>query len=322
MKPSEITQALDICLQAFQPVIIWGYPGIGKTQIVHQSAARAGMELRDPNAVTLDPVDLRGMPDKQNGKTVWLTPDFLPDSGRGIFFVDELNRASQMVQNACLRLALEGKIGNYTMPRDWHFVAACNPNGPGTTKMSAALLNRFVHLECEPDIEDWSKWAIVAGIEPAVIAFLRFRPNLLHDFSATSKAFPSPRSWEFVSKITAQHPNPNIEHELFKGTVGDGAAVEYSAFLRLYRQIPSIDGILLNPDKADVPQDAASLFAIASALGRRAADSNIARVIRYLDRIPEEYSVMTIKDAVTRDKTLCATPEFTKWAITHSDVVF
>jgi hypothetical protein len=188
--------------------------------------------------------------------------------------------------------------------------------------MSSALCNRFVHLDCEPDLDDWCKWAVKNGIEPAVIAFLRFRPDLLHQFTRTDKAFPSPRSWEFVSRITGKQTNPDIEHALYCGTVGTGAAVEYSAFVRLYRSIPSIDGILLNPTTANVPQDPASLYAVSAALARRASLQNFRRAITYLDRIPQEYAVMAVKDATARESSLCATGEFTSWCVAHSDVVF
>ena len=188
--------------------------------------------------------------------------------------------------------------------------------------MSSALCNRFVHLDCEPDLDDWGKWAIKAAIEPAVIAFLRFRPELLHKFDRTEKAFPSPRSWEFVSRVTATNPGKDVELAIFEGTVGHGAAIEYMAFLGLFRNLPSIDAILLNPDKAPVPHDAGTLWAIAAALARRASDQNLRRVITYLDRMPAEYAVLTVKDAVARDHGLTSTQEFTQWAVAHSDVVF
>ena len=188
--------------------------------------------------------------------------------------------------------------------------------------MSSALSNRFVHLECDADLEDFCKWAVKADIEPAVIAFLRFRPNLLHEFSRTEKAFPSPRSWEFVSKITKQSPGQAVEHELYRGTVGNGAAVEYSAFIKLYRGLPSIDAILLDPKKSPVPKEPAELFAVACALGRRMSADNMKNAVTYLDRLSDEYSVLAVKDAIARDAALAGTGDFTKWAIAHADVVF
>jgi hypothetical protein len=325
MKPSHLAQALDVCLRSKQPACIWGAPGIGKSQVVHQVAAATGRELRDVRAVLLDPVDLRGLPHLNgDGRSHWAIPEFLPRDGAGILFLDELNRAPALVQNSCFQLVLDRKLGEYELPPDWHVIAACNreSDGGGVTRMSSALCNRFVHLDCEPDLDDWGKWAVSHGIEPAVIAFLRFRPELLHNFDRTKKAFPSPRSWEFVSRITGENPGKNVELAIFEGTVGHGAAIEYAAFLGLFRSLPSIDAILLNPDKAPVPKDAATLWAIAAGLARRASDQNFRRVITYLDRMPQEYAVLTVKDAVARDQGLTSTAEFTGWAVAHAEVVF
>jgi integrase len=69
--------------------------------------------------------------------------------------------------------------------------------------MPRPLRNRFVHLELEPDFEDWSRWTVKAGIRPEILAFLRFKPALLHDADATSdqNAWPTPRSWRMASSV-------------------------------------------------------------------------------------------------------------------------
>ncbi len=325
MKPSEIATALSCCVDSGQPVIIWGSPGIGKSQVTQQTGAKLKRRVVDIRASLLDPVDLRGIPSVKDGKTHWNTPAFLPsDSVPSLILLDELNRAPVMTQNALFQLVLDRKLGEYSLPVTCEIVACCNreSDGGGIVKMPQALANRFCHLTMEPDGDDWSKWAIGAGIEPAVIAFLRFRSELLHQFSRTDRAFPSPRSWEFVSRITAKKPGNGIEHALYCGAVGDGAAVEYSAFLRLFRELPNIDAILLNPATAALPTQPATMFAVASAMARRATGQNFGRVLQYTSRLPQEYGIYAVKDAVRRDETLSACPEFTQWAIKNSDVVF
>lgn len=320
MKPSELTIAVEICINALQPCIIWGSPGIGKSNIMHQTAARLGLAVKDVRAVLLDPVDLRGLPCVIDGKSKWAIPDFLPTSGKGILFLDELNRAPVLVQNACFQLILDRKLGEYTLPDGWAVTAACNQSGTGTNKMSDALRNRFIHLQAEVDVTDWCKWAVAANIEPVVIAFIRFRPELLHQYDTKADAFPTPRSWEFVSKITAMNATNGIAHSLFAGAIGEAAAIEYSAFLKLYKDLPSIDAILLNPGKEKIPEQPATMYAIASALARRMNDSNISRVLTYLGRMPAEFAVMSVKDGIQRDSSLQGTPEFTKWAIENQEV--
>ena len=42
------------------------------------------------------------------------------------------------------------------------------------------------------------------GYPPEVIAFVRFRPDLLSAFSRDDNAFPSPRSWEFDEELVPE----------------------------------------------------------------------------------------------------------------------
>src|SRR4029077_12360393 len=169
----------------------------------------------------------------------------------------------------------------------------------GVVRMSEALANRFVHLTAEPDLEDWGNWGVLQDLPPELIAFVRFRPELLHSYDAksTEKAYPSPRSWEFVGKIMQQAPPTTIEHQLYAGTVGEGPAAELIGFLDVFRNLPSIDGILTNPKKSKVPDAPGALCAIAAALARKATDANFDKVMTYCDRMPREWAIYCIKDA-------------------------
>jgi MoxR-like ATPase len=212
MKPSAITTALRALTEVRQSVFIWGGPGIGKSAMVRQVTAAAGLPLRDIRALLLDPVDLRGLPFLgTDGRAKWAAPDFLPSDGCGILFLDELNAAPAMVQAACYQLGLDRSLGEYRLPEGWAIVAAGNREGDrgATTRMPAPLRNRFVHLDFELDGEEWSRWAIKTGIRAEVIAFLRFRPELLSVFDRDAHAFPSPRSWEFVSRMKTQLRAPH-----------------------------------------------------------------------------------------------------------------
>ena len=117
-----------------------------------------------------------------------------------------------------------------------------------------------MHLDLEPDLDDWCRWAVKAQVRPEIIAFLRFKPDLLHTADATSdaNAWPTPRSWEMASHVLCGIARrqktqflsgaSEFEAQLLDGTVGPAAASELVAFIRLFRQLPSIDEILLNPD--------------------------------------------------------------------------
>jgi hypothetical protein len=326
MRPKEIAIALETLIKANRPAFIEGSPGVGKSQVVTQVADKLGMDLIDVRAAQFDPVDLRGLP-YLNGdnRTHWSAPDFLPTEGKGILFLDELNAADRSVQAACYQLVLDRRLGDYRLPDGWVIVAAGNKESDRavTNRMSTALASRFVHLAYETHLDDWCAWAVDNDMPPQLIAFLRFRPNLLHAFDPKSseKAFPCPRTWQFVGDIIKAGAPPAIEHELFKGTVGEGAAVELSGFLRIWRKLPSLDGILTNPQTAAVPEDPATLFAVAGGLARRASDKNFDRVMTYANRIPKEWQTYLVKDAVRRDSSLDQTAAFIKWASVNAEVL-
>jgi len=327
MKASAISDALRVLVAARQPVFVWGGPGVGKSAVVGQVAEASKVPLQDVRALLLDPVDLRGLPFLgSDGRSKWATPEFLPRDGTGILFLDELNAAPAMVQASCYQLVLDRKLGEYTLPDGWAIIAAGNRDSDrgATTRMPTPLRNRFVHLEFEVDVQEWSEWAIGAGIRPEVIAFLRFRPELLSAFHRDANAFPSPRSWEFVSRILdslGPPSNLSIEHEVIAGAVGTGAATEFSGFLRMFRELPNIDAILMNPLQESVPENAAAQYAVSSALARCASDTNFDRICLYLDRLPTEFQVLCVRDATLRTPAVRCTAGYVKFAVANHHAI-
>lgn len=165
MKPSFMIEALRTLTKVNQPAFIWGPPGVGKSQLVAQVAAEQKKEMIDIRAVLLDPVDLRGLPHLGKDNTArWATPDFLPQEGEGILFLDELNAAPPLVQAACYQLTLDRKIGEYTLPDGWSVLAAGNreTDRSVTSRMPSALANRFIHLDFVVDLDDWCHRRMIA----------------------------------------------------------------------------------------------------------------------------------------------------------------
>src|SRR5574343_77497 len=199
MKPSKVKESLTHLAQRKRPVFLWGPPGIGKSDIVRSVAAEMKIELRDVRLSMLDPVDLRGFPTVSGtGKAksmAWVPPSFLPTKGSGILFLDELNNAPQAVQAAAYQLILDRRLGDYELPPGWAVIGAGNRAGDRAVvhTMSTALRNRFVHIDVEVDVDEWYFWAIKNGISDVTRGFIKFRPNLLHNFdpASTARALPS-----------------------------------------------------------------------------------------------------------------------------------
>ena len=189
-----------------------------------------------------------------------------------------------MTQAGCYQLVLDRRLGEYCLPDGWVVMAAGNPASERGVHfaMPRPLRNRFVHLDLEPDLDDWCQWAIRAHIRPEIIAFLRFKPELLYsggrhircqcmaDTAVLGDGIAGPnRGGPTARRRASLSGAGEFEALLLDGTVGQAAASELVAFLRLFRELPSIDEILLNPATAKVPTEPSAQIAIATALGTR-----------------------------------------------------
>jgi hypothetical protein len=189
--------------------------------------------------------------------------------------------------------------------------------------MSTALASRFVHVDVDVDLNDWIAWAIDAGIQVEVMAFLRWRPNLLHSFdpARNERTFPCPRTWQFASNILAANPPADILYDLLTGTVGEGAAAELLGFLRIWQSLPNPDGVLMDPQSAVVPTDPATLYALTGALVRKASGTTIDNLMSYTSRLPAEFGVLLVKDMLRLKPELANTRAYITWASNHADVL-
>ena len=78
--------------------------------------------------------------------------------------------------------------------------------------------------------------------------------------------------------------------------------------------MPNLDAIVLNPAREAVPENAAAQYAVASALARRASDTNFDRMYQYVKRLPREFNVLCVRDASVYSPAIRSTAAYTKWA--------
>jgi len=113
----------------------------------------------------------------------------------------------------------------------------------------------------------------------------------------------------------------NIEFDLLTGKVGDGPAFEFLSFLRTFRSLPDLKYVLANPDKADVPNDPDTLYAMCGALASKATKQTMDAIVTYSSRLRKEFSVLLIMDSVRKDKGVTYTKAFTRWASENAEVI-
>lgn len=105
-------------------VMLWGPPGVGKSQAVRQiaghinRAAGKPVHVIDVRLLLFNPIDLRGIPTANADRTlaVWLRPQiFQMDAGddvMNILFLDEISAAPQSVQAAAYQIVLDRTVGS------------------------------------------------------------------------------------------------------------------------------------------------------------------------------------------------------------------
>lgn len=319
--------------------MLWGPPGVGKSQMVAQVASKHQAPVIDIRLSQMEPSDLRGIPFRVEDRVEWAVPAMLPSAERhgprGILFLDEINSAPPAVSAAAYQLILDRRLGDYRVPRHWAIFAAGNRQGDRgvTYTMPAPLANRFSHFEVETHLDDWVAWAYTSGIDERIIAFLRFRPELLFDFDPAHNpmAFPSPRSWEFAHRgLRKFEDHPQLLQGTLQACVGPAAGIELHAFVNSLDQMPDLDAIVAG-DEVSVPREIDLQYAVAAALVGKAirardgdnAQQVLGNILAYARRFPQrEMGVMLVSDlhrAIGNE--LFEVPAFADWAKAISDVM-
>lgn len=321
------------------PVMMWGPPGVGKSQMVGEVAAKHGVPVIDIRLSQMEPSDLRGIPFRTGESVDWAIPTILPNAQRhgerGILFLDEITSAPPSVSAAAYQLILDRRLGAYEVPPGWAIFAAGNRQGDRgvTYAMPAPLANRFSHFEVEANLDDWSQWAYENAIDERLIGFLRFRPELLFDFDPARNptAFPTPRSWEFAHRALQKFGDvPDLLNPALAACVGQAAGIEFSAYLANLSRMPDLDAII-EGRPAEVPRDTDLQYAVAAALVARAIRNKnganikemLGHILDYAAKFPlKEMGVMLVSD-IHRNvgQTLFAVPQFANWANQVADIV-
>lgn len=294
-------QALAIGVQANLPVHVVGGPGVGKTATVRKLAETIAAKTGKPFPVyvmipsLLDVTDLNGMPYREDGLTKWAAPFWtaiVKDSG--LLFIDEANTASPQVMSACLRIVLEGQVGETIIKASRVLVTNPPEMIPGATPFSAPMSNRLMWIEWEAlSAADWSK-GMVDGFTfdlpivdqspmPALLkkaaaligSFVRSKPDVLANFpkdeGEQSGPWPSHRSWDMahvaLAAVEAAGFNglSDLAFTCVAGCVGKSAATEFFTWLRR-ADLPDPETLLANPAGFKVPTRGDIVHAIVTAV--------------------------------------------------------
>jgi hypothetical protein len=272
-------QALGICISARVPVLLWGPPGEGKTAVV-ESAAQQGWHVESLIVSHYEPSDFAGLPIVAPDGTVTLAPPswaqrLAVHDGPSIAFFDEFSTASPALQAAALRPLTHFEVGALKLPDTVSFVAAANPADIAASgwELAAPTASRFVHLDWGMPLEVYAECLVTGGWPtlpvyampeelPAALdgqrvlvsGFLRIRTGQMSaipdDAAGRGGAFPTPRTWDYASRLAAFARCVGAADEVVRilvaGCVGAPTAHEFLSWAAV-TDLPQPEDLLAAP---------------------------------------------------------------------------
>jgi MoxR-like ATPase len=276
-------QALGICISARIPVLLWGAPGEGKTAVV-ESASNGGWHVETLIVSHYEPSDFAGLPVIGKDGSVTLAPPgwatrLAAVDGPSIAFFDEFSTASPALQAAALRPLTHFQVGALQLPPTVSFVAAANPADVAASgwELAAPTASRFVHLDWALPLEIYAEclvtdtWPSLPVYPPdndqetaqarqrvLVAGFLRARQNQISaipaDAAARGRAFPTPRTWDYATRLAALaatlHAPREVTRLLVAGCIGEVTAHEFLSWSAA-QDLPDPEDLLADPHAFD-----------------------------------------------------------------------
>jgi hypothetical protein len=341
-----INQAIDLTVKMFLlqlktkerfAIEFVSGPGIGKSQIPRQAAAKIARVLGKPVGekpfflTTVESIDVRGvgLPSQDHRKMIFTLAPWMPileegDPEHGFVFLDEWGQSPDDVKKPAAELLLNGAVGCSRLPITWMVLAASNrtEDRSGVGREMAFTENRKMRVVIEPNLDAWVEWAETHGIHPFTIAFAKYKPGLVFQDAVPSKPGPfcTPRTLCKVSNLIGEL-DMGMFTEAAAGYIGEGTAAEFVAFLRVTEQLPPYEEIVANPDKARVPDRPDANYATMQMVAHRVDAKTAEPAFRYLKRMGKEFQVAGLKATLRRCPQLVQTPEFAHWLRENKDLI-
>lgn len=258
-----------------------------------------------------------------------------------ILMIDEYGKANPAVKNAMLRLMLEGKIGSDELHPDSLKFATTNLGAEGVGDiLPPHARNRItVVTSRKPSNMEWIEWGVNNGVDHTLLGACKDFPQWFQSFEdikdpdenqyifhpkASRTAFVTPRSLEAASDWLKQREKLDDQTvtSLLMGTIGERAAMDLMAYVKLSDQLPSLDSIKKDPMNAKVPEsDSAVCMVVYRALSVIEREW-IPAWMDYLGRLDKEAQGLFVNGVrnpkYSKQSMLMTHEKFRAWALNNN----
>jgi len=327
MRANELKKLLKWSFKKNYPILIKGAPGIGKTDIFTWAAKKVKYDLLVMHPVVDSPIDYKGLGTTIDGKAVFLPYGNLERMMTAtkplVVVFDDLGQAPASVQSAVMQLLLARSLNGKPISKHVRFVAATNrrEDKANVSGILEPVKSRFASIvELEVNVDDWIVWAEKNGMPNSLIHYIQWRPAMLLNFKATRdiENSPCPRTVANVGNMINDKLPQELYFEAIKGATGQAFATEYTAFMRVYKDLPTVKEIIADPNNCKLPTEVSAKFAIMGMILDAITAENMGRFLTYLDRLGNEITTATMKLCSVKKPEVCKNKDYINWAINHN----
>jgi hypothetical protein len=264
---------------------------------------------------TLAPTDvMMSMPDMQELCIQQLRDKRLPNAHdtpelRGIINVGEWMLMGLEVSRGFQKLVNHEELGGFRIPDGVIFRSDGNrlQDKSGGQQQSRAIMSRFEVYELDYD-SDYALDVVTQFYHPKVGAFLKRNPQLIDNYEDVFEndkrqendityvegkrygAWANLRAWDKVSRKLHDQDASGviILPDEFNACVGSGVAGTFSVFLQMIEKLATLEDVINNPKKAEVPERMDERYALAYMLALTVRGDTFPPVSIYLNRFPDE----------------------------------
>ena len=171
------------------------------------------------------------------------------------------------------------------------------------------------------------------------MSFIAWHPASLNTFNPDKQGdeptYACERTWEAVSKVLRPKlgkdgqvikprldPKSPLALETLAGIIGEGKAVEFIGYLRIFDELPTLKEIENNPSSITMPTAPGTLYALSGVIGHGVTPSNVGPLVTFLRRMAKEYQVITMRAIIAQNPNITREQSIKDWIADNNTEMF